>query len=83
MFASLVKKVTFTCPVCNTSIKFDVHPGTDEIQELYNAINNLECPKCKESLSSSATEMLRAIYDYNNAVSKLSALEKCMDSELD
>lgn len=83
MFANLVKKVTFTCPNCNTSIKFDVLPGNDEIQDLYSVAENLECPKCKESLSNSATEMVRAILDYNKAVTILSALEKCMDSKLD
>lgn len=83
MFADLVKKVTFTCPCCNTSIKFDVLSGDDEIRALYNTVNSLECPKCQNSLASSSTEAVRAIMEYNNAATKLCALEKCMDIELD
>lgn len=83
MFASLVKKVTFKCPECNTTIKFDIHSGDNEMQSLFSAISCLTCPKCKESLADTGTEMIRAIYEYNNAVFNLSALEKCMDAELD
>lgn len=83
MFADLIRKVTFTCPSCNTSIKFDVLPDDDEIRALYNTVDHLECPKCKNSLAGCSTETVRAVMDYNNAVSKLHALEKCMDIELD
>ena len=83
MFADLVKKVTFTCPCCNTSIKFDVCPGDNEIRDLYKAVNHLECPKCKNSLARSSAEAVDTIMEYNTAVSKLRALEKCIDIELD
>lgn len=46
-----VKTVTYTCPVCNTSIKFDVEPDWNSMKELFDAVDNLTCPKCKEDLS--------------------------------
>lgn len=82
MFANLVKKVMFTCPVCNTSITFDVPTDHGEMVELYSAINELVCPKCKKSLSYFTHDMVNAIHEYNSAAFKLSHVQKSCDAKL-
>lgn len=39
MFADFVKKVTFSCPQCTTSITFDVL--SSDIRELFNTTDRL------------------------------------------
>ena len=80
MFADPVRKVVFTCPVCNTSIKFDVND--DEIRELFNVTEHLQCPKCNESLSMGARSMIHAIFEYNKAVQNLINSEKTTGSKI-
>lgn len=80
MFADFVKKVTFSCPQCNTSVTFDVL--ADDIRELFNAAERLACPKCSESLSYDARSMTQAIYEYNKAVQTLNDTEKDTGSKL-
>lgn len=76
MFADFVKKVTFSCPQCTTSITFDIL--SSNTRELFNATDRLACPKCSESLSYDACRMLRAIDTYNNAVQALNDTEKTL-----
>lgn len=57
MHINLIKNVTYVCPSCNTSIKFLVEPNWDAMSSLYNAIENLSCPKCKDDLSYSAKKV--------------------------
>lgn len=80
MFADFVKKVTFTCPYCNTSITFDVLG--DDIRALLKVTERLTCPKCLESLSSNALSMAHAIFEYNKAVQTLNDTEINTRSEL-
>ena len=80
MFADHIRKVTFTCPRCNTSITFDVLE--DDIRELFKVTERLTCPKCSESLSSDARSMAHAIYEYNKAAQALNDTEKNTCSEL-
>ena len=77
-----VKTVTYTCPVCNTSIKFDVEPDWNSMKELFDAVDNLTCPKCKEDLSYQAKTVFNAPKDYNDAVKKLLSVEKEFDATL-
>lgn len=71
MDAKLIRKVTFTCPGCNTSIKFDILPGEKEREELMLAVKTIGCPKCHISLYKDAQRMLLAIYEYNAALETL------------
>lgn len=80
MFADFVKKVSFSCPQCNTSITFDVLSG--DIKELFQVTENLICPKCSESLSYDARNMIHSIYEYNKAVKNLNDTEKDTNSKL-
>lgn len=83
MDAKLIRKVTFTCPGCNTSIKFDILPGEKEREELMLAVKTIGCPKCHISLYKDAQRMLLAIYEYNAAPEKLSTTVESTCSTLD
>lgn len=61
-------------------MSFDVPAKAAEISELSIAINNLECPKCKESLSYDVHRMMDAIARYNTATLNLIDIEKSTNS---
>ena len=52
------------------------------MKELFDAVDNLTCPKCKEDLSYQAKTVFNATKDYNDAVKKLLSVEKEFDATL-
>lgn len=67
MVVNLVKEVTFNCDNCGTYIKFNIPTDNRKMCNLSDLLEDLECPRCKESLSYTTAETLKAIYEYNNA----------------
>lgn len=74
MVVNLLKEVTVNCDNCGTSIKFNIPANNKEMYNLSDLLEDLECPRCKESLSYTTTEPLKAIYEYNNAAQKLNSV---------
>ncbi len=69
---SLIKRFTFRCPNCNTSIGFEVpNPSAtnanDELDKLSSTISNLICPKCSTSLGTGAIKSFNAVKSYNSS----------------
>lgn len=74
MRPEIIKQFSVTCPTCNTSIAFEVLPGEGQITKLLNVSDNLECPRCKESLAYNTRKAVEAICEHNTATAKLIAL---------
>jgi len=83
MYCELVSKVTLHCSSCDTTICFNIHSGDDEIQSLYAACDNLQCPKCKNFMENNSRDMLEKIIAYNLAASQMIRMAKATESELD
>lgn len=70
----LIKKVTFVCKDCKTTIALDIPKDSDGIEELISALQDSKCPKCKTALLYQTTQILKAINEYNKSLSKLCKL---------
>lgn len=62
-----IKKFTYKCLNCDTSISFTIPPvnETDKMDELMQCVDSLRCPKCKSNLNVGASNTLTAIKKYN------------------
>lgn len=62
-----IKKVTMTCPICNSGIKVDISLEDDaKMQELLNASETFACPICKEKFGG-AHKLLEMVNTYNQS----------------
>lgn len=62
-----IKKVTMTCPMCNSGIKVEINPEDDtKMQELLNASETFACPICKEKFGG-AHKLLEMVDTYNKS----------------
>lgn len=77
-----IKAVTYICPNCGTSIKFNVDLDCSATKELFDVVNNLICPKCKEDLSFNARTTFNSIKEYNESVKKLLSVQKECNAKL-
>lgn len=79
----LIKKVTFVCKGCKTTIALDIPKDSDGIEELISDLHGSKCPKCKTILSHQTTEILKAINEYNKSLPKLCKLLKEHNAKVD
>lgn len=73
MIIKLIKRFTYKCLNCNTSIGFSI-PQINEPEKmdgLLKCVSDLRCPKCKSNLNVGASDALAAIKEYNDVALQL------------
>lgn len=71
-----INKITLSCPICHTEVKFDVSSENDtEMQNLLSASEHLMCPICQTKFGG-AQKLLEEVDTYNKFIVELKNYSK-------